>query len=40
MEALVRSKTMRVTGKRVEKLDIGGRARGMAGAGPTNLLYW
>ena len=30
---------MGVTGKRVEKSGIGGRARTMAGAGPTYLLY-
>ena len=30
---------MAVTGKRVEKSGIGGRARTMAGAGPTDLLY-
>ena len=30
---------MGVTGKRVEKSGIGGRARTMAGAGPTDLLY-
>ena len=30
---------MGVMGKRVEKSGIGGRARTMAGAGPTNLLY-
>ena len=39
MEALVRSRTIGVTGKRVEKSGIGGRARTMAGAGPTDLLY-
>ena len=30
---------MGVTGRRVEKSGIGGRARTMAGAGPTDLLY-
>ena len=30
---------MGVTGKRVEKSGIGGRARTMAAAGPTDLLY-
>ena len=30
---------MGVTGKRVDKSGIGGRARTMAGAGPTDLLY-
>ena len=39
MESLVTSRTMGVTGKRVEKSGIGGRARTMAGAGPTDLLY-
>ena len=39
MESLVRSRTMGVTGKRVEKWGIGGRARTMAGAGPTDPLY-
>ena len=31
---------MGITGKRVEKSGMGGRARTMAGAGPTDLLYW
>ena len=38
MEALVRSRTMGVTGKKVEKSGIGGRARTMAGAGPRPSL--
>ena len=33
------SRTKGVTGERVEKSGIGGRARTMAGAGPTDLLY-
>ena len=39
MEAMVESRTMGVTGKRVEKSGIGGRAHTMAGAGPTDLHY-
>ena len=38
-ESLVRSRTIGVTEKRVEKSGIGGRAHTMAGAGPTDLLY-
>ena len=39
MEALVRSRTVRVTGKRVEESRIGLRARKMAVAGSTDLHY-
>ena len=39
MKALVRSRTMGVTGKKVETSGVGGRARTMAGAGPTDVHY-
>ena len=39
MEALVRLRKMGGTAKKVAKSGIGGRARTMAGAGPTDLLY-